>query len=413
MEFFSRIRTQVLSWSRDTPLPTNEPDAIPYFQSWHAFDSTSNRWSRLDLGGTAGDAPATTGGRTDGAPKAEEEVEEESDERERSRGLVLVTWNVDYSSKAPEARMAAILNHIRHLGTSAPAAPDVIFFQEVSRPALASALRDPWVREGWYSSEAADTTTTSWGKQSFATMVLVSRSRFSHARGGGDGGGVPGKATLGAIWRVKYPSRYERDALCCDVFLPSSSSSSSSSSSTSQPPSPPAAPSSTTTRVRLINVHLDSLPIQPSYRPQQLSIATSMLRAAGRGLVAGDFNPVLPSDETLLRDSRLVDAWAELRPDEPGFTWGIDGGQPFPPTRLDKVGMLGLRPEGIEVLLCGDVAARSSSSLRRQQQQQQQQRQQQEMEGETAAGQKQEEGSREVTIPWSDHAGLKCSFNLV
>lgn len=412
MEFFSRIRTQVLSWSRDTPLPTNEPDAIPYFQSWHAFDSTGNRWSRLDLGGTAGDAPATTGGRTDGAPKAEG-----PDERgERSRGLVLVTWNVDYSSKAPEARMAAILNHIRHLGTSAPAAPDVIFFQEVSRPALASALRDPWVREGWYSSEAADTTTTSWGKQSFATMVLVSRSRFSHARGGG---GVPGKATLGAIWRVKYPSRYERDALCCDVFLPSSSSSSSppsssSSSPTSQPPPPPpAAPSSTTTRVRLINVHLDSLPIQPSYRPQQLSIATSMLPAAGRGLVAGDFNPVLPSDETLLRDSRLVDAWAELRPDEPGFTWGIDGGQPFPPTRLDKVGMLGLRPEGIEVLLCGDVAARSSSSLRRQQQQQQQQRQQQEMEGETAAGQKQEEGSREVTIPWSDHAGLKCSFNLV
>ena len=144
-----------------------------------------------------------------------------------------------------------------------------------------------------------------------------------------------------------------------------------------------------------------------------------MLRAAGRGLVAGDFNPVLPSDETLLRDSRLVDAWAELRPDEPGFTWGIDGGQPFPPTRLDKVGMLGLRPEGIEVLLCGGVAARSGSSLRRQQQQQQQQQQQkqqqqqEETDEETAAGQKQEEGSREVTVPWSDHAGLKCSFNLV
>lgn len=135
-----------------------------------------------------------------------------------------------------------------------------------------------------------------------------------------------------------------------------------------------------------------------------------MLPAAGRGLVAGDFNPVLPSDETLLRDSRLVDAWAELRPDEPGFTWGIDGGQPFPPTRLDKVGMLGLRPEGIEVLLCGDVAARSGSSLRRQQQQQQQE----ETEGETAAGQRQEErGNREEMIPWSDHAGLKCSFNLV
>lgn len=34
--------------------------------------------------------------------------------------------------------------------------------------------------------------------------------------------------------------------------------------------------------------------------------------------------------------------WTELRQTEEGFTWGVDGQQPFPPARLDKVGMVGL-----------------------------------------------------------------------
>lgn len=60
--------------------------------------------------------------------------------------------------------------------------------------------------------------------------------------------------------------------------------------------------------------------------------------------------------------------------------------------------MLGLGAEGIEVMLCGN--ATGSGSPPRQQER-----------GE-AAGQGQE-GGHEETIPWSDHAGLKCAFGLV
>lgn len=60
-------------------------------------------------------------------------------------------------------------------------------------------------------------------------------------------------------------------------------------------------------RIRLINVHLDSLLVRPSLRPRRLQIVSSYLRAAGYGLVAGDFNSVLPEDDTLVNGSHLID----------------------------------------------------------------------------------------------------------
>ena len=122
MAFLLRLRTQILSWSNDAPLP-NLPDATPSFQSWHAFDTSNNRWSAAGLVSYA----RGTAHPNRGLP-----------------GLVLVSWNVDCSSDEPEARMTAILRHIRHLDTPA----DLIFFQEVSRPALATILQDQWIREG-------------------------------------------------------------------------------------------------------------------------------------------------------------------------------------------------------------------------------------------------------------------------
>ncbi|ENH71056.1 hypothetical protein FOC1_g10008428 [Fusarium oxysporum f. sp. cubense race 1] len=56
---------------------------------------------------------------------------------------------------------------------------------------------------------------------------------------------------VGPVWRVKYPSRFGRDALCCDVSVRSS-------------------PINETCQLRLINVHLDSLPVQPLKHPEQL-----------------------------------------------------------------------------------------------------------------------------------------------
>ncbi|PKY00078.1 hypothetical protein P168DRAFT_313592 [Aspergillus campestris IBT 28561] len=268
MSVFSQLRNRVLEWRHGIPLPASETNVSPIFQSWHQFDTSFNKWLPLDKP----QEPSQESSSADTTPA------------EYSK-LVLATWNVDAGAPDSATRISSIISHLK---ASVPPV-NIIFLQEVSRTALSTILATPWVREHWYSSEAD---TTNWGVRPFATMTLVSRSKLRDN-------------TLGPIWRVKYPSRFERDALCCDVFLPSPKSGSES-----------ASPS----RVRLMNVHLDSLPIQPSKRPIQLSIIASYLRAAGRGLVAGDFNPVLPEDNALIGTNELKDVWVELRPEEDGFT---------------------------------------------------------------------------------------------
>ncbi|PLN86888.1 hypothetical protein BDW42DRAFT_189805 [Aspergillus taichungensis] len=298
MAIFSRLRNRVLGRRHSIPMSASEtnPSSIP--QSWHQFDPSSNKWLPLDKPHEASQECTST----DPTPAKDSK-------------LVLATWNIDAGAPDSATRISSIISHLQN------AIPpiDIIFLQEVSRTALSTILATPWLRESWYSSEAD---TTNWGVRPFATMTLISKPQPDTA--------TKTPTTPGPIWRVKYPSRFERDALCCDIFLPSSES-------------------SPLSRVRLINVHLDSLPIQPSKRPIQLSIVASCLRAAGRGLVAGDFNPVLPEDDALIETNGLKDVWAELRPNEDGFTWGADRAQRFPANRLDKVAMVGLRGFDIEV----------------------------------------------------------------
>ena len=254
MSLLSRFRTQVLSWWHDIPLPALEADARPIFQSWNRFDTPSNRWAPL----TSTFFTASTSASTSAEPCPSEDVQLARDSR-----LVLVTWNIDATSPAPEARVSAIISHIQNL---VPAA-DIIFLQEVSRPALSALLAIPWLREHWYSSEAD---TTKSGTQSFASVILLSMSRF------GDVNCTVDKVTLGPVWRVKYPSRFDRDALCCDLLLPSSGLLLSQSPSTSTVGSVAATSKSLShkylTRIRLINVHLDSLPIQPYVLGSSLSL---------------------------------------------------------------------------------------------------------------------------------------------
>jgi tyrosyl-DNA phosphodiesterase 2 len=140
---------------------------------------------------------------------------------------------------------------------------------------------------------------------------------------------------LGAVWRTSLPSRFGRDALCCDLILKSSNKHTSGKSSL---------------RIRLINVHLDSLPINPSLRLHQLSIGASYLSAAGRGVITGDFNPVLPEDDDLVDAKDLTDAWAHLHPNEAGHTWGVNGDQSFPSNRFDKIAVFNLAPSHMGIL---------------------------------------------------------------
>jgi tyrosyl-DNA phosphodiesterase 2 len=211
--------------------------------------------------------------------------------------------------------MTALLRYLERT-----CAPDIIFFQEVSKVALNTLLEDPWIQNHWISSEAD---TSKFGKQAFATVTLISSSCL-----------VTHGITLGRIFRIPLPSRFDRNALCCDLLLNSTDH----------------RHGSCVTCLRLINVHLDSLPINPSCRPQQLSTVTDYLRAAGRGIVAGDLNPVLPEDDGLIEQNGLVDAWTEINPTEPGYTWGVEGDKPFPPNRLDKIAMYGVIPSSMSVL---------------------------------------------------------------
>ncbi|KUI67704.1 hypothetical protein VM1G_02564 [Cytospora mali] len=348
MSFISSLRTRYLSWSQSTPLPILS-DASLAFQTWHTFDESAGGWTYLptvhhELNATSSSAPTSP-------PPT----------------LNLATWNVDAFGKNPEARMDGVLSQLRSLEQ----APDIIFFQEVSQQALTFLLNNTWFRDRWISSEADE---THWAGVQFATLTLLSRARFS-TLGSSDTSTDLSAFSAGPVWRVKYPSRFRRDALCCDVFYYN-------------------------TRIRLINVHLDSLPIKPNQRPRQVEIAANHIRHAGigRGLIAGDFNPVSDEDAILVTENGLLDAWEALHPGQDGFTWGLDGsGAPFPPGRLDKIAMLGLKPRTIEIIhpgiLISDPKVEEGKTLH-----------ESEQKGTTVA---------EEPVPCSDHSGLFSSFEVI
>ena len=290
--------------AHETLLPPAISGAITEFQKWHLYDSTAGSWKAVD----ATDYEARGNQTPDGDLQK----------------LSLVTWNIDAFAKHPELRIAGIISKIKTLNPL----PQVIFLQEVSEEALTWLLSDGWIRDEWISSGADH---SQWRGISFATVTLLSKSQFLYRNP------TSMQAVLGSVWRIKYPSRFGRDALCCDILLPHTTS-------------PDKAK-----RVRLINVHLDSLQTEPSLRPRQLEINASLLGVAGCGLIAGDFNPVLPEDKTLIERNNLVDAWKEIHANEPGFTWGIDGRAPYPPVRLDKIALLELKAVEIEVLNPGWV----------------------------------------------------------
>lgn len=344
MDLISQFRTQLQSWWQNTPLPL---DVAATFQSWHEFDKADDRWHAVDTATTSPDDKQ--GAATD----------------QPTQPYHLVTWNVDYSSPFPTQRLSALLSQT--LSLSPP--PDIIFLQELSAKALQHLLSNPQIRLGFLLSDAAAVPPTG---QAFTTMTLLSRARFRTPPG------------PGPVWRVPYPSRFQRDALCCDVFVPAG---------------PGAAPHHRV-RLRLVNVHLDSLPVQPSLRPRQVAVAAGLVHSAGRGVVAGDFNPVLPAavDGGLVEENGLVDAWVALYPGEPGFTWGVGGEEPFPPCRMDKVAVVGLRVEGVEVLAPGCVSSAAA-----------------------ARGVVAVVGTGDLAalgyegdemVPWSDHAGVRCWFRL-
>jgi tyrosyl-DNA phosphodiesterase 2 len=299
----SQMCIDIISWWQRTPLPTSA--TMPSFQKWHNFDR--DRWT----------------------PFVSDETSRPGISDRWAGSFRLVSWNVNADASLPKSRISALLQMVKTIG-----AVDVIFLQEVSREALLALLEESWVQQYWYTSDAD---TSAFGNQKFISITLVSQLWLA-----------TNDIRPGATWRISLPSRFGRDALCSDLILNSSSRHTSGRNSL---------------RIRLINVHLDSLPINPSLRPQQLSICASYLRAAGRGIVAGDFNPVLPEDNDLVRANDLTDAWVSLHPNDPGHTWGVYGEQSFPPNRFDKIALFNLRSPSMDILQTSEIVENTSADV--------------------------------------------------
>jgi len=219
-----------------------------------------------------------------------------------------------------------------------PKFSDIIHLQEVTSSARQSLLDD---RSGFLTTDAEDD--TSFKGLPFATMTLLSRKRF-------------GSLLLDSVFRMELPSRYRRDALCMDIAIPAASGAA----------------------FCLLNVHLDSLDSHFRRALQMWALAGLLREPRWRGgIIAGDFNTILPEDHRLVDEHELLDAWVALHGSmgPNGATWGVgvelEGG--LKAGRLDKVAMLGLKPDEIKVFQPGLVGA---------------------------------------DRPWSDHCGLHCTFTI-
>jgi tyrosyl-DNA phosphodiesterase 2 len=317
-----------------------------------AFDPARSRWAAIPL---RPHAPSTQGPSSSSSRPA-------ADRRAIGKQLCLTSWNIQASRSKLVERSELILDHI----LKGPKSSDIIFLQEVAPSVRRFLLADPRVLSSFLTTDAEDD--TAFKGVPVATMTLLSKERFvspllltekgegeGEGKGEGEGGSV---MVLDSVFRMTLPSRYGRDALCVDIR-------------------DPAAPGAV---LRLLNVHLDSLDSWLRRAFQMLSL-DGLLREdrCSGGVIAGDFNAIHAHDDTLVDEHGLVDAWVALPrsrmgPDG-GATWGVgvereDGRKP---RRLDKVVMLGLEPVEIEVLRPGFIDAGT---------------------------------------PWSDHCGLRCTFNV-
>ena len=224
--------------------------------------------------------------------------------------------------------MQSIIEHIDWLSTYGPGPIDVILFQEVCPAALQSILSMNFVQE-YYLVSDIDPLNWRGPNPSFGSVTLVLKDSALYG--------------AGYAYRVPYPSHMSRDALCCDLVIQTGQH---------------------IKLFRVINVHLDSLNRQRSLRPTQLSICASHLLIAGSGCVMGDFNAIAPEDARLSQNLGMVDAWEAsqgfLSPRDPGYTWGVQIKEPFPPGRLDRAALVGnVEPLAVKVLPCGQVATPS------------------------------------------------------
>ncbi|GAB1205343.1 hypothetical protein APSETT445_004017 [Aspergillus pseudonomiae] len=219
--------------------------------------------------------------------------------------IALYSWNIDFMLPFAAARMRPALAHLHQLTRLLPpnTAP-VIFLQECTRSDLETIAATPWVQDHFHLT---DIDTANWATTQYGTTILVSR-----------------QLPITSVFRVHYShTRMDRDALFVDLSIGLEEK-----------------------RIRLCNTHLESLALEPPYRPPQMQLVAQYMHhdVVDAALAAGDFNAIQPFDRTLHVDNRLKDAFLELGGEEDteeGYTWGQQAATKqraqFGCSRMDKV----------------------------------------------------------------------------
>ncbi|KAF2484139.1 Endonuclease/exonuclease/phosphatase [Neohortaea acidophila] len=258
----------------------------PWKQSYHVFSVDRNNWVAID---------PTTQSTTHTSPDAS------------ITRLALYSWNIDFMLPFPNSRMRTAIRHLEeaHVAMLDAQTASVIYLQECVASDLQLLASDPWVRSTF---ALTDLDITNWQSGHYGTVTLVDR-----------------RLAIADCFRVHYSqSAMERDAFFVDIRLGKNQD-----------------------IVRLCNSHLESLALEPAYRPPQMQLIAKYMRdtSVHGALAAGDFNAIQDFDRHLHSDNGLKDAYLELggreEDAEAGHTWGQQAAtvlrERFGTTRMDKV----------------------------------------------------------------------------
>ncbi|EJD06593.1 uncharacterized protein FOMMEDRAFT_165350 [Fomitiporia mediterranea MF3/22] len=232
----------------------------------------------------------------------------------------ILTWNVDFMEQGVDERLECVLEHVQYDVFKCPnheaPAPCVILLQEVKADALIDVLLcNEWVRSHFHVTPASNE--DDWPYSSYyGNITLVAK-------------GIP----VAAVSSLDFAnSIMGRTALMVDVLL-----------------TPRGTPDTNTDivggdgasgalKIRIANVHLESLPLGAAMRPQQLKLVADALQEPGLdgGFVCGDMNAITEREQekNYSKEVGLDDAYVGANND--GHTWGNYQTE-YPPGRLDKV----------------------------------------------------------------------------
>ncbi|KAL5526595.1 hypothetical protein ACEPAF_8319 [Sanghuangporus sanghuang] len=271
--------------------------------SVYVYSPDKNRWTR--------------------APYAQEQPTKGSS---APTSLRLLTWNVDFMAPHTADRLKCALDYIQRdvfncTDGNAPE-PCAILLQEIEAEVIPVLLSNEWVRAHF---QVTPISKWNWpNKAHYGSITLISL-------------GVP---VVSASSLVFANSHMSRNALIVDVQLAGSTRPGTDTTEiVGNEDDGSKAPRAVLFRIRIANVHLESLQQGASARPQQLALVTEALKEAGikAGLVCGDMNDIMECDKTIPSSLGLSDAYTGDANDSKGHTWGYQPVCSYPPGRLDKI----------------------------------------------------------------------------